>query len=125
MPLGSADVETPLVLTGSLPNSLDVAYTDIGAEDRRLIANALLSAMNQPKKETEQPEDQAPLTWSNPESGNSGTIAELETSDFENSGCLSFKTTANTIEGVRLYNGTACRDISQKLAITALNVSKT
>jgi surface antigen len=117
MPIGSSDIETPLVLTGSIPSVEDEAYTDISTDDRKLIAKTIHTALD---------EDNAveALAWSNSESGNSGTISGLDVSKFEDTGCLSFKTTANTITGLRLYEGTACRDLSNAIAITALSVAK-
>jgi surface antigen len=118
MPIGSSDIETPLVLTGSIPSPDEDAYTDVGADDRKLIAQTIHAALDQD-------DTVEALAWSNPESGNSGTISSLDVSKFKETGCLSFKTTANTITGVRLYEGTACRDISNATAITVLRVAKT
>lgn len=124
MPIGSSGIETPLVLTGSIPSDIDVAYADIGKEDRRLIAASLSGAINQPSMADDDETEPTSFAWTNPESGNSGTISEVNMSDFEDTGCLAFTTTANTIGGVRLYSGTACRDISKKMAITTLTVAK-
>ncbi|WP_346899460.1 RT0821/Lpp0805 family surface protein [uncultured Roseibium sp.] len=118
MPIGSSDIETPLVLTGSIPSLDDDAYTDVGADDRKLIAKTIHTAVDDDNTAEA-------LAWSNPESGNSGTISDVDVSQFEDTGCLSFKTTANTITGVGLYEGTACRDISNAMAITVLRVAKT
>ncbi len=118
MPIGSSDIETPLVLTGSIPSLDDDAYADVGTDDRKLIAQTIHMAVD----DNNTAED---LAWTNPDSGNSGTISALDVSKFKDTGCLSFKTTANTITGVRLYEGTACRDISKTMAITVLRVAKT
>lgn len=117
MPLGSDDVDTPLVLTGSIPSAADVSFADIDQTDRRIIAGILETVV-------EGQDENATLAWVNKESGNSGTIASLDASGLQSTGCLGFQTTANTIEGVRLYKGTACRDISGVLAITELNNSE-
>lgn len=117
MPIGSSDIETPLVLTGSIPSVDDDAYADISTDDRKLIAQTIHTALGE-NSATEA------LAWSNPESGNSGTISSLDVSKLKDTGCLSFKTTANTITGLRLYEGTACRDISNAMAITALRIAK-
>jgi hypothetical protein len=116
VPLGSDDVDTPLVLTGSIPSATDVSFADIDQTDRRIIAGILETVI-------EGKDDDATLSWVNNESGNSGTIASLDASGMQSTGCIGFRTTANTIEGVRLYKGTACRDISGELAITELNTS--
>lgn len=118
LPIGSSDIETPLVITGSIPSMDDDAYADVGADDRKLIAQTIHMAVDDNNMAEA-------LAWSNPESGNSGTISDLDISKLKDTGCLSFKTTANTITGVRLYEGTACRDISNATAITALSVAKT
>ncbi len=52
----------------------------------------------------------APLDWSNPETGNSGTVAAL--ADPKKSGALScraFVLTVSDVRGVRRYQGDACR----------------
>lgn len=118
MPIGSSDIETPLVLTGSIPSPDEDAYTDVGVDDRKLIAKTIHTAVDDDNTAEA-------LAWSNPESGNSGTISDVDVSQFQDTGCLAFKTTANTITGVRLYEGTACRDISNAMAITVLRVAKT
>jgi len=117
MPIGSSDIETPLVLTGSIPTEETDSYADISADDRKLIAQTLHAALEDDKGADA-------LAWSNPESGNSGTISDLDASQFADTGCLSFRTTANTITGLRLYQGTACRDISKTMAITTLRVAR-
>ncbi|MDN3718459.1 hypothetical protein QW131_02535 [Roseibium salinum] len=38
VPVGSNNVDTPTLLTGSIPSSSDVAYSDISVEDRKIIA---------------------------------------------------------------------------------------
>lgn len=121
MPLGSDDVETPLLLTGSISSSEDTAHSDIDGQDRRLIASALEQALVNANLQIE---DRRSLAWTNLESGNSGTIGNVDQTIMDATGCLSFETTANTIAGVQIYSGTACRDISQKLAVTALSVGK-
>ncbi len=124
MPLGSADVETPLVLTGSVPSSIDIAAADVGPEDREIIAETLeLMLKDGVALSLAETEEAKRLTWSSPESGNSGKISDVDNQALDETGCLSFKTTANTIAGVRIYNGTACRDIRQLLTVTALSMA--
>jgi len=121
VPIGSNNVDTPTVLTGSVSSSADQAYSDISAEDRSIIAENLdtldtaLSASDA--------EESAVLSWQNPTSGNSGTLTDLNADSLGETGCVSFKTTANTIAGIRLYSGTACRDITQKFSVTTLSVA--
>ncbi|SHL51623.1 RT0821/Lpp0805 family surface protein [Roseibium suaedae] len=127
MPLGSNDVETPLVLTGSIPSSSDVAFADIGETDREIIAMSIDQLVSGTGMEASALADEGTMrtavSWTNPDSGNSGSIAKLDKSKLDDTGCLDFETTANTIAGIRLYKGTACRDIRQVMAITALTVS--
>ncbi|MCV0429772.1 MAG: pyridoxamine 5'-phosphate oxidase, partial [Roseibium sp.] len=59
----------------------------------------------------------------NASSGNSGTLTNIDTAALSDTGCISFQTTANTIAGIKLYSGTACRDITQKFAVTTLIVA--
>lgn len=50
------------------------------------------------------------LTWSNPTSGNSGTISDLVAAKASNGApCRDFATTLATIEGVSMYRGRACQ----------------
>ncbi len=121
VPIGSSNVDTPTVITGSIASSADVAYSDINEDDRAIIAANLdiiesdLAAGNTPDTQT--------LPWLNSESGNSGTLSKIDAADMSETGCLTFETTANTITGIKLYSGTACRDITQKFAVTSLSVA--
>ena len=127
MPLGSNDVETPLVLTGSIPSSSDVAFSDIDETDREIIAMSIDQLVSGTGMEASALADgdtkPTAISWTNPDSGNSGSIGKLDKSKLDDTGCIEFETTANTIAGIRLYKGTACRDVRQVMAITALNVS--
>ncbi|MEJ8473395.1 RT0821/Lpp0805 family surface protein [Roseibium algae] len=121
MPLGSADVETPLVLTGSISSAVDVAFTDVDPVDRQIIAYTLDQLTTTDAQQLSYTNgDQERLRWSNPESGNSGKVSDIDLTVEAETGCMAFKTTANTIAGVRIYSGTACRDISKRLMITSL-----
>lgn len=121
MQVGTDDVATPTVLTGSILSPSDEAYSDITAQDRQVIA-ARLDALND---ELATGSDLMPLSvqWQNEASGNAGTLWKIDTDTFAQTGCLTFKTTANTIAGVKLYSGTACRDISERFTVTALTVT--
>lgn len=123
MPMGSADVETPLVLTGSIPSASDVAFTDINGGDRRVIAQSLHSFFD--GNSSDLPNDENRLSWNNPSSGNSGSINHINVGSLDETGCLDFQTTANTIAGIRLYQGTACRDFTRRVEITTLTTSET
>lgn len=50
-------------------------------------------------------------TWSNPDSGNSGTVSadEMYTND-DGEGCRQFETTVNVEDDTRTVTGTACRN---------------
>ncbi|WP_208999218.1 RT0821/Lpp0805 family surface protein [Roseibium sediminis] len=115
--MGSNDVDTPTILTGSIPSNTDVAYADVDERDREILALTLDSASVDP---ADQIKPDQTLAWTNPESGNSGTISNVNLSALTDTGCLEFDTTANTIAGIKIYHGTACRDISQRMVITAL-----
>ena len=120
MQVGSDDIAEPTLLTGSIPSNSDVAFADISADDRMIIAGNLDSL-------TGDLDDQSDLSglslpWLNTASGNSGTVSSLDKSTFNETGCLAFQTTANTIVGIKLYDGTACRDVTQKFAVTTLTV---
>ncbi|WP_349359753.1 RT0821/Lpp0805 family surface protein [Stappia sp.] len=107
MPVGSADPATPLDLTGSIDAEQNTADVDIGAQDRAVIARAIATARG---STTAQP----PFSWTNPLSGNSGTILALTDDTIASgTGCARFRTTANTIGGLRAYDGVACQDAMQ------------
>jgi surface antigen len=60
--------------------------------------------------ETASPIATARIEWTNPASGNSGTISELVEGKARNGApCRAFATTLTTIEGVALYRGRACQ----------------
>ncbi|WP_208997206.1 RT0821/Lpp0805 family surface protein [Roseibium denhamense] len=120
--VGSDDVETPKLLTGSIPSTSDIAYTDVSPDDRQIIAR-VLDSVSVDLSNGSSLEDLT-LPWLNATSGNSGTVSHIDPALFPNTGCLSFKTTANTITGIKLYAGTACRDISAAFAVTSLSVAE-
>ncbi|MFD1695157.1 RT0821/Lpp0805 family surface protein [Roseibium aestuarii] len=127
VPLGSSDVETPMVLTGSLPSSSDQAFADIEDGDRAVITATLAQIIDAPEPSSAMaygagaPAPQR-FSWTNPLTGNSGSLSGIDQSQAESTGCVAFKTTANTIAGVRLYSGIACKDVRQQLTITSLTV---
>ncbi|GGB51422.1 hypothetical protein GCM10011316_24300 [Roseibium aquae] len=116
VPLGSTDVETPMLLTGAISSGTDIAYADIGQDDRAFIAEAIGSALS-----SDLDLAGVRVPWSNPDSGNSGTLTDLDTDALAQTGCLGFSTTANTIAGVQIYSGTACRDARNAVLITGLS----
>lgn len=116
MPIGSADPEVPLDLTGSIDSQQNAADVDISLQDRAIIARAIATAHESGKADP-------PFSWNNPISGNSGTIVAIkDDTQPGGTGCTRFETTANTIGGVRAYLGTACRDVMQDWAIIELAV---
>ena len=59
--------------------------------------------------EAVRPGGPAQIPWSNPASGNSGTIADVVEAKAKNGApCRDFTSTLTTIEGVALYRGRAC-----------------
>lgn len=122
VPMGSNNVATPTVLTGSIPSASDVAYSDVDEDDRSIIAGHL-DTLGATLADGQAATGVA-LPWLNSVSGNSGTLTGIDTSVLSATGCLTFRTTANTIAGIKLYDGTACRDITRKFAVTALTVSE-
>ncbi|WP_299811421.1 RT0821/Lpp0805 family surface protein [uncultured Roseibium sp.] len=121
MPMGSNNSDSPTLLTGSIGSSTDVAYADINSDDRKIIAENL-DAIG-PELAAGSTAEDLTLPWLNDISGNSGTLSKLDTATLGETGCLSFETTANTIAGIKLYSGTACRDLAQKFAVTTLSVA--
>ncbi|MEP1931606.1 MAG: RT0821/Lpp0805 family surface protein [Roseibium sp.] len=120
MQMGSADVAEPTLLTGSISSNSDVAFADISSDDRLIIAKNLDELSGDLREGSDLTE--LSLPWLNTASGNSGTVSAVDETTFGQTGCLNFRTTANTIVGIKLYSGTACRDITQKFAVTTLTV---
>lgn len=121
VPVGSNNIDTPTVLTGSIPSASDVAYSDISEGDRGIIA-AHLDSLSEDLSDVQTVETLS-VSWLNSVSGNSGTVSRIDVSLLGDTGCLSFRTTANTIAGIKLYDGSACRDVTQKFAVISLTVS--
>lgn len=125
MQLGSADVETPLVITGSLTSGTETAFADIDRSDRTRIAALLEANLEEVQPAAGDTFDSSSktnaLSWSNPATGNSGQVTEISLASLPDTGCVGFTTTANTIAGVRLYAGSACKDAMQRLVITSLS----
>ncbi len=121
VPTGSNDVSAPTLITGSIESSSDIAYSDVSDDDRAIIADNLDAARvvieNGPAAAALE------LPWLNSLSGNSGTVSHIDTSVLQETGCVSFKTTANTIAGIKLYSGTACRDVERNFSVTTLSVA--
>ncbi|MBA5776348.1 pyridoxamine 5'-phosphate oxidase [Stappia sp. F7233] len=113
-PVGSDDLVAPLDLTGSIEGTQNPADADIGQGDRSAIAFALAAG---PTSVAKSPA----FTWSNPVSGNSGTIISATKEPVTiGTECTRFETTANTIAGVRAYEGLACRDAKTNWTIVEL-----
>lgn len=121
MPMGSNNVDTPTLLTGSIASSTDVAHSDISEEDRQIIAGNI-DAIG-PDLDAGRAPEGLTLPWLNAVSGNSGTLTSIDTAALTSTGCVGFKTTANTIAGIKLYQGTACRDVTRKFAVVTLTVA--
>lgn len=55
------------------------------------------------------PLGEAPMSWKNEATGNSGTLAKIvQTKAMNGAPCRDFETTLVTVQGVRLYRGRAC-----------------
>lgn len=108
---GTSDMNAPIDLTGTIAKPTDL---DVGPDDRSYIAAAIPAHMADPT-------DQALLSWSNPDTGNSGTIAEITPADPNGiRGCARFTTSANTFAGLRNYTGMACPDSFKTWHVTLL-----
>ena len=108
---GTSDMNAPIDLTGSISDTTDL---DVGPDDRRYIAAVVPAHIADPT-------DQALLSWSNPDTGNSGTIIEIVPADPNGiRGCARFTTSANTFAGLRNYTGMACPDSFKAWHVTLL-----
>ncbi|MFN4167906.1 MAG: RT0821/Lpp0805 family surface protein [Pannonibacter phragmitetus] len=112
-PIATNDMVTPLDLTNSINGMPADANAGVDPTDRQVIALALAGTAPAGGGEVEIP-------WLNPESGNSGTITKVTGEGAQVPGCMSFRTTANTFQGVKAYEGSACRDLRQNLAVISL-----
>lgn len=111
--LATNDAIAPLDLTNSIDGMPTDASAGVDPTDRQVIALALAETAPSEGGEVEIP-------WLNPESGNSGTITKVSGEGAQVPGCMSFRTTANTFQGVKAYEGSACRDARQNLAVISL-----
>ncbi|MDK9695640.1 MAG: RT0821/Lpp0805 family surface protein [Siculibacillus sp.] len=85
------------LVTGSIRKPIDTPDGD-GEVIRRTVESARL------------PGAAAQLAWTNPASGNSGTISDIVEAKARNGApCRDFATTLTTVEGVVLYRGRACQ----------------
>ena len=85
------------IVTGSIRKPVAVDPESDGEVIRRAVVSATPSAA-------------ARIEWTNPASGNSGTISELVEAKARNGApCRAFATTLTTIEGVALYRGRTCQ----------------
>ncbi len=98
----SSEPATDDIATGSIPKPDPRRPSPESDADvvRRTIERAAQAPASAP----------VPIAWSNPTSGNSGTISELAPAKAANGApCRDFATTLATIDGVRLYRGRACQ----------------
>ncbi len=119
-PMGTHDSVAPLDLTGAIKAAPDKA-ADVDGEDRRIIARSIENALAQSQTGSSQTGSSQTISWANPVSGNTGTISDIDNGTASLPGCVHFKTTANTISGVRAYEGQACRDAVSNLTVTGLS----
>lgn len=117
--VNNSEYQEPLNLTDSVDTKQKVADSEIHRTDRTIITNTIEEALNESGNKNL---SFAPMAWTNPISGNSGTITSLMSVDKSNSiaGCTDFVTSANTVGGVRAYQGRSCPDIHQKMKIVQL-----
>ncbi|MEH0071683.1 RT0821/Lpp0805 family surface protein [Pannonibacter sp. Pt2-lr] len=94
--LATNDAIAPLDLTNSIDGMPTDASAGVDPTDRQVIALALAETAPSDGGEVEIP-------WLNPESGNSGTITKVSGESAQVPGCMSFRTTANTFQGVKAY----------------------
>ncbi|SDQ82483.1 outer membrane surface antigen [Pseudovibrio sp. Tun.PSC04-5.I4] len=111
--------QDPLNLTEAVDTKQKVAESEIHRTDRTIITNTIEAALTD---NATTPSGFAPMAWINPISGNSGTITSLLSVDKTGSiaGCTDFVTSANTVGGVRAYQGRSCPDVHQKMKIIQL-----
>ncbi|KZK91815.1 hypothetical protein PsW64_00145 [Pseudovibrio sp. W64] len=117
--VNNSEYQEPLNLTEAVDTKQKVADSEIHRTDRTVITNTIEEALN----ESGQTKHRfAPMAWTNPVSGNSGTITSLMSVDKTESiaGCTDFVTSANTVGGIRAYQGRSCPDTNRKMKIVQL-----
>jgi len=94
------EMATDQIVTGSMENSTGSAR--IENTDAEVIKTTVVDADNHIPKTSE-------LAWSNPETGNSGTIMAID-KFIGTSGqkCKKFQTTLDSFMGISLYDGETC-----------------
>lgn len=117
--LNNSEYREPLNLTQSSANSPQKKTAGIEISDKSIITETIETALND---KTERDDVFEPLAWTNPESGNSGTILSLLSVEKSGSvaGCTDFITSANTVGGVRAYEGRSCPDAKRRMQIVQL-----
>lgn len=117
--VNNSEYQEPLNLTETVDTKQKVADNEIHRTDRTVITNTIEEALNESGRTKRR---FAPMAWANPVSGNSGTITSLMSVDKTGSiaGCAEFVTSANTVGGVRAYQGRSCPDINKKMKIIQL-----
>ena len=117
--VNNSEPQKPLNLTQTTYSRAQTEASTIDHSDKTVITETIESALID-KAKTESAFK--PLGWANPESGNSGTILSLFSVDENSSitGCRDFVTSANTVGGVRAYQGRSCPDSQQRMRIVQL-----
>ncbi len=114
--VNKGEYQEPLNLTEGVGPAQNVADNQIDRTDRTVITDTIEEALNEGRGGF------APMAWRNPVSGNSGTITSLMSIDRSGSiaGCTDFVTSANTVGGIRAYQGRSCPDNNQRMRIVQL-----
>ncbi|MGB7336170.1 MAG: RT0821/Lpp0805 family surface protein [Salaquimonas sp.] len=92
--------KNPEIITGSITKPVEADGID--ATDAETIKLTVVDAANAPA-------DSNLLAWSNPETGNSGTITAIDKYiGTHGQSCKKFRTTVDSFMGIALYNGETC-----------------
>ncbi len=117
--VNNSEYQEPLNLTKAVDTRQKVADNGIHRTDRTVISNTIEEALNESGQTRHRIE---PMAWANPVSGNSGTITSLMSVNKTGSiaGCTDFVTSANTVGGVKAYQGRSCPDTNHRMKIVQL-----
>ncbi|WP_257099052.1 RT0821/Lpp0805 family surface protein [Pseudovibrio flavus] len=109
--------EDTMLATGSIPTE-EQGGVDQG--DKFIISKKIEEAITG-EETTNSNSYFEPLAWVNPSSGNSGTILSLiEHKDTALAGCAEFVTSANTIDGIKAYQGRSCPDTNRSMRVVKM-----
>ncbi len=100
----SVDMPAAGAITGAVSSNKPLDYDSSDHSDWDLIRSTVASSLASPST--------AHIEWTNPATGNSGTVSDLAPSGTaKGRDCRSFASTIAAVDGVRLYHAEICKSV--------------